>query len=77
MMLMTSNGPNFDCFSEEDIALINKHMHFDQYEQYIKDHAGPHDQVHKTAHDKLTTRMQHLLDSIEQQGCVLVTGAYG
>ena len=73
-MMMTSYGPNFDGFSEEDITLINKHMPFDQYEQYIKDHAGQNDQVYKTARDKLTMHMQLLLDSIEQHGCVLVTG---
>ena len=76
-MMMTSYGPTFDGYSEEDITLINKHMPFDQYEQYIKDHAGQHDQVYKTAHDKLTTHMQLLLDSIQQHGCILVTGAHG
>ena len=57
--MMTSYGPNFDGFSEEDIALIKKpeHMPFDQYKQYIKDHAGPHKRVYKTAQDKLTTHM--------------------
>ena len=75
-MMMTSYGPTFDGYSEEDITLINKHMPFDQYEQYIKDHAGQHDQLYKTAHDKLNTHMQLLLDSIEQHSCILVTGAH-
>ena len=70
---MASYYPNFDGFSEEDIALISKHMPFDQYEQNIKDHAGPHGQVYKTAHDKLPANMQLLPDSIELHGCVLVT----